>query len=235
MAELYKDGVTFFPQFLSRNEIEEIKLELEKYNCFDPWHREIGEFTYTQNPVGTHVGQIRLAATIEILHKLALDSRIIDVVTAYFGCKPYLDSIQAWWSFSGNDQPQEAENFHRDNDAIRFLKFFLYVTEVDDLNGPHIFVLGSHREAKLLERRRLNDEEVADTFGNHRIRSFTGKSGDAFIEDTYGIHKGQLPVIGKRLLVQFRYTTTESVFRSPLIVSTSRYYQPSRITSLLYE
>ena len=233
LTELNRDGVSFYPQFVSRQEITEIRLELEKYNCFDPWNREIGEFPNSQPPIGTHVGQIRLAPTLESLHKLALDSRIIDLVTAYFGCKPYLDTIQAWWSFPGNQHPQEAENFHRDNDSIRFLKFFIYASDVEMDCGPHVLVIGTHIEAQLLERRRFSDQEVIKAFGKERVKVITGKAGDAFIEDTFGIHKGQLPEAHNRLLIQFRYSTTKSSFRSPIIVTPSTHYQHKKITSLI--
>jgi hypothetical protein len=144
------------------------------------------------------------------------------LVTDYFGCTPYLDSIQAWWSISGHDEPEEAERFHRDNDSIRFLKFFLYLTDVSAENGPHVYAAGSHRSSRLIERRRLSDQEVHDAFGAD-ILSMTGSSGDAFLEDTFGIHKGQLPRSGRRLLVQFRYSVTETIFRSPILVAASPY------------
>lgn len=36
--------------------------------------------------------------------------------------------------------------------------------------------------------------------------TLTGSKGSSFIEDTYGIHKGQLPLEGKRLLLQIQYS-----------------------------
>jgi hypothetical protein len=78
---------------------------------------------------------------------------------------------------------------------------------------------GSHREPRLLERRRYKDEEVVAEFGESRILEIQGKAGDAFIEDTFGLHKGQLPRTGHRLLAQFRYSVTPTIFRSPIIVA----------------
>jgi hypothetical protein len=234
LRELQSEGCTFFPALIAPAEVDQIRQALERMACFDPWRAALGNFTHDKIPAGTHVAQIREAASLDILHRLALDSRLISLAGSYFGCKPYLDSIQAWWSLAGNDTPQEAENFHRDNDSIRFLKLFLYITDVGPENGPHVYVFGSHASSKLTVRRRLSDAEVAAAFGAS-VREIGGSAGDAFLEDTFGIHKGQLPIAGRRLLVQFRYSISETVFRSPLIVAPSAHYNPKQVTSLIYE
>ena len=232
---LKNSGILLFPNFIGREEIFELREALSQFDCFDPWRVNIGKFKHNDIPSGTHVAQIEEAPRLERLHEIAKDPRIVSVATQYFGCKPILDSIQAWWSVSGNDQPEEAENFHRDNDSIRFLKFFIYATDVNEENGPHIFVEGSHIDNILTEHRRLSDEEVRNAFGESRLRVMTGNAGDAFLEDTFGIHKGQLPIVGKRLLIQFRYSITETIFRSPLLVSMSPKTLPTSITSLLHD
>ena len=225
-----------WPGLIGGQEIAELREALSAFPCFDPWkNADSVEFPHDQIPPGTHVAQIREAPRLQRLHEIALDSRIIGLVENYFGCRPYLDSIQAWWSISGNNEAEEAENFHRDNDSIRFLKLFLYATDVGPDNGPHVYVAGSHAEPLLTQRRRLSDAEVEQAFGRDRIRTMTGVAGDAFLEDTYGIHKGQLPVAGKRLLIQFRYSITETVFRSPLMVSSPLNAKATAATSLIHE
>lgn len=235
-AELQRDGVSMLPGLISRQEIADLREALSAFPCFDPWKNAgTAEFKHDSIPSGTHVAQIREAPRLRRLHEIALDSRIIGLVESYFGCRPYLDSIQAWWSISGNNEAEEAENFHRDNDSIRFLKLFLYATDVGPDNGPHVYVAGSHAEPILTQKRRLSDAEVEQAFGRDRIRTMTGVAGDAFLEDTYGIHKGQLPVDGTRLLIQFRYSVTETVFRSPLLVSSPFNVEATCATSLIHE
>jgi len=234
LNELLTRGIVTFPKFISDEQVIALRDALEALPCFDPWAQELGEFSCTNIPSRTHVAQIRHAPCLMLLHELASDPRLLEIAAGYFGCRPYLDSIQAWWSFSGHEQPEEAENFHRDNDSIRFLKFFLYLTDVSEVNGPHIFVAGSQVSDKLLERRRLSDEEVQSAFGKD-VLCMTGRAGDAFIEDTYGIHKGQLPLEGRRLLVQFRYSLTETIFRSPIVVGGPQPQPISSVTSLIHD
>ncbi len=216
--ELERDGVTFMPGYLSPQKAAELRELLSGLECQDPWKTERGFFRLEDAPEGTHVADIPATPTIKALHDIAFDERLLELAARYFGCRPYVDSIQAWWSVSGNSEPEEAENFHRDNDSIRFLKFFLYLTDVGEENGPHRFVKGSHTEPKALERRRLTDAEVEEAFGADRMLSIKGRAGDAFMEDTFGVHKGQLPKTGVRLLYQVRYSTMPTVFRSRTLV-----------------
>ncbi len=211
-------GYSMFPAFLNAKETTELKAALENMPCFDPWAPQHGEFAHDAAPKGTHVAQIRNAPTLDYLHELACREDLVAVVTRYFRCTPVLDSIQAWWSYPSEESPQEAENFHRDNESIRFLKFFIYLTDVDEGAGPHVMVETSSSSGKLTDLRRLTDEEVEAAFGTHRIKRISGCAGDAFMEDTFGIHKGQPPLNKRRLLVQFRYSVTPTIFRSKVVV-----------------
>lgn len=216
-TELYRDGVLMFPGFLTGEQAAALRDILSGLPCRDPWKPERGTFALADAPAGTHVADIAQTPLLKAVHDIAFDERLIALATVYFGSVPYVDSVQAWWSLSGNDEPEEAENFHRDNDAIRFLKFFLYLTDVGEGQGPHKFVRGSHVEPKLLGTNRLTDTAVENAFGSDRILTMTGRAGDAFVEDTFGVHKGQLPVSGTRLLLQVRYSLTPTIFRSRLI------------------
>ncbi|MOA06819.1 hypothetical protein D3C78_1264840 [compost metagenome] len=44
------------------------------------------------------------------------------------------------------------------------------------------------------------------TFGKDGIKYFTGTRGTAFLENTFGLHKGQLPSAERRLLFQAQYS-----------------------------
>ena len=219
LSSLNERGIYEMPCFVDKKTINAIVEQLKKMECIDPWKSHSGKFYWNSIPPGTHVAQIPEVVRIDVLHKIATSPNIIKLVTGYFGSKPVLDSIQAWWSVPGNEVAEEAENFHRDNDAIKFLKLFIYATDVDDNSGPHVYVPGSHVGNDLIERRRYSDDEVYEKFSSNGILRLCGNAGDAFIEDTYGLHKGQLPVSGYRLLIQFRYSVLETVFRSPIIVS----------------
>jgi hypothetical protein len=140
------------------------------------------------------------------LFSIANRPDILAIVEGLLGCKPTLGYIATWWSYHTDLGAQQAENFHRDVDDWRFVKLFIYLTDVGRNNGPHIYVSHSSGSPKLRQIRRLTDEEVVAAFGAERILELKGCAGDGFLEDTFGIHKGQPVVSGRRLIFQAVYS-----------------------------
>lgn len=96
--------------------------------------------------------------------------------------------------------------FHRDADDWRFIKVFMYLTDVDEGSGPHVYVRGTHLEPCGLRLKDYADEEILQSYGSERLISVTGPAGTAFTVNTHGIHKGTLPSARPRLLLQIQYS-----------------------------
>jgi hypothetical protein len=113
-------------------------------------------------------------------------------------------------------------------DRIKWLKFFVYLTDVGPDNGPHSFVEGSHRSgevpASLLQKgySRLTDDEVGATFSSDRFVEFVAPRGTVIAEDTRGLHKGKHVTRGDRLIFQMQFSN--SLFGGD--------YPPSRIAEV---
>jgi hypothetical protein len=136
---------------------------------------------------------------------LANHPRILAVAAQFLGCKPTIGYLAAWWSYHTGIGPQQAEQFHRDVDDWKFVKLFVYLTDVGETCGPHVYVLGSSTRSELTEIRRFSEEEVRMAFGEDGILTMTGKAGVGFLEDTFGIHKGKPVAQGARLIFQAVY------------------------------
>ncbi len=87
-----------------------------------------------------------LIANAEI-QKLISDLSIIAVAQAYLQTKPILDIVAMWWTtnFGKEACTESAQLYHFDLDRIKWLKFFIYLTDVNSHNGPHCYVKGTHR------------------------------------------------------------------------------------------
>lgn len=193
---------------LSEDQINAITKKLESLKCVDHCNEGWSEIDLNNPPKNIQLGQYfreDLLKSEEIL-AIANDSRILNAVSKYLGVKPTISNVNCWWSFGDRESAKEAQFFHRDLDDFKFLKIFFYLTDVTSDSGPHIYVKGSHKINKLLELRRFKDEEIQNTFIPENILTLTSPKGSAFIEDTYGIHKGQLPLKGNRLLLQIQYS-----------------------------
>ncbi len=90
--------------------------------------------------------------------------------------------------------------WHRDSYSNQF-KSILYLTDVNEKNGPFQFVKASHKISKIAEssRRlkkafsetRYSDENVEDILkAGSEIQTVTGKAGTLVIANTTGLHRG---------------------------------------------
>lgn len=214
LVDLRRDGYAMLDGLIDAEWVARVRAALETRPCRDRWRRELGHFHHAEMPPESHVADIDDVVDIPDVLALANHPRVLGVVGAYLGCQPTIDSIMAWWSLPGHDQAENEQFFHRDNDSIRFLKLFIYLSDVGPDCGPHVYVRGSHAQDGCYERRRYQDTEVEHTFGADKVHTFTGPAGTVFIEDTYGLHKGALPTGQRRLLLQIRYSVVSSVFMS---------------------
>lgn len=132
----------------------------------------------------------------------------------YLGARPIVDVVGLWWHTNFSDKPdaEAAQYYHFDMDRIKWLKFFLYLTDVEPENGPHSFIAGSHKSgaipAGLLSKgyARLTDEEVGQHFNKEDFREFLAPRGTILAEDTRGLHKGKHVERGDRLMLQIQFS-----------------------------
>lgn len=211
VAELQSLGLLKFNKFLAKNEIDNLFERVSKLDMVDRFRPHLGKFSVNNAPDETHVADCLVTNWLEFpeLVRVANDPKILSIVEQYLGCKPTISNLQLWWSFPGHQVAEEAENFHRDVDDWKFLKLFLYITDVDESSGPHVYVTKSIQSHRWLPIKRYSDERIVELFGSEDINILTGNAGDAFLEDTFGFHKGLVAKSKKRLLFQVQYSIND--------------------------
>ena len=149
------------------------------------------------------------------VNKIITDMGIVSLAKKYLKSDPICDLIACWWSFSFNGgklaKNKAAQMYHFDMDRIKFIKFFIYLTDVDLSNGPHCYVENSHKNLPFFFHRdgRFTDEEVATSYSKERMKKIVGKKGTLIAVDTRGLHKGLELETGKeRLIFQVQYTNS---------------------------
>jgi len=159
------------------------------------------------------------------VQNLIADLSFADLAQSYLGARPTIDALSMWWSTDYSDQPdaQAAQFFHFDMDRPKWLKFFIYLTDVNPDNGPHSFVVGSHRSGgiprTLLKKRyaRLSDEEVTRCYDRTDITEMIAPRGTILAEDTRGLHKGKIVTGGDRLILQIQFSNSLFGARYPKV------------------
>ena len=172
----------------------------------------------------TNVGVIASSSLPHCPHiwEFALAQDALMMARDWLGTLPTILDVSAWWSFKEAAQAEHAQYFHLDKDDHRFCKQFMYLTDVDEQAGPHVFVETSHRSevifAKFADwpgdkqqfidwfagKLRKTDEEVQQYLNLPEVR-LTGPRGSRMLVSTQGIHKGLMPQGKDRLIVQVLY------------------------------
>jgi hypothetical protein len=148
------------------------------------------------------------------VQSLIADLSLAAVAQDYLGARPVIDVLSMWWltDFAERPDSQAAQFFHFDMDRPKWVKIFIYLTDVQASTGPHSFVAGSHKTGGIPQHfldkgyARLADEEVRNAYPESSIREIVAPRGTILAEDTRGLHKGKHIVKGDRLMLQIQYS-----------------------------
>lgn len=150
------------------------------------------------------------------MQRLMVDETITAVATDYLGVDPILHGAMQWTSAKSLAPSSEAaQMYHFDISNLKWLSFFIYLTNVTTDSGAHCLIKGSHRlrdrlSAPLRRRGvvRYTDQEIAKTYGPERHVEITGKRGTIFCVDTRACHKGRHPISADRRVMQLYYVNS---------------------------
>jgi hypothetical protein len=208
LGQLRRDGYALLPPLLVDEQIEEML-----------------DFLADRKPVGNaSLADYQLTDVVNCpqVMEMANHPRLLALAGAYLGCAPTISTIGIRWSYP-SEQSANVQSFHRDPDDWKTLKFFTYLTDVVEGTGPHVFIVGSHRETPPILSRRYSDDEVAEMYGKDSLVTVYGPRGTMFLVDTAGVHKGAVAMKGPRLMFEVGYTLLpiyaldySPVARSPL-------------------
>jgi hypothetical protein len=140
------------------------------------------------------------------------DPLLLDIAAHYLGGQARLITTRIWWSFPTNSASDadkrlaSQDKYHFDLDDWRMLKFFFYLTPVDDGSGPLVYIRGSHsrrifkHQATLLVGHAA--DEVLRAYGAENAVTLTGQAGLGFVEDPFGFHMGTVAKHSPRLMME---------------------------------
>jgi len=154
-------------------------------------------------------------ATCEEIYKIAADPILLAMVQEYLGVPPIFNTPVAFLnSFrpvkTARELSDTAQLFHHDMHRLKFVKVFIYLTDVTMETGPHVMIPGTHHErpAALWKDGRHADETIAEHGLEGKETNIVGKAGTVFLVDTSALHKGAHPLSGSRLMAQVQYVNS---------------------------
>ena len=225
---LRTQGIAHLGRIFDARQMAEIRRHLDACPCFAAHvatKSDGVERTVDQCAALGGQGAYRLPDIIQAPYLIELANRddILSLMEAYLGCVPSIYSMNAFWTFP--DPPAlipGLQTYHRDHDDFRFCTMFVFLTDTAPGDGAHFYVRGSHR-VDLVERRLkakapesaamhlqalfAKSAAIADAtvdLMDPQIDTVSGPAGTVLLEDTLGLHKGQVPK-APRLLAWIRY------------------------------
>ena len=157
------------------------------------------------------------------LLKLALDPKLLEIVSGYLGLWPCLHSIGAWLNYPTDEPASLSQLWHRDPEDLKLVKVFIYLSDVGAESGPFTYIPDTHpfgRAAlvakKYEKKKRLPDDQMQRLFRPESWRVCTGPAHTMILADTIGYHRGGKPSAGRRMLITFTYTSGISFVDRPM-------------------
>ncbi|WP_017296853.1 hypothetical protein [Nodosilinea nodulosa] len=147
--------------------------------------------------------------------KLKVDPYLLDIASQYLNHSAvYMRGELAWGFPTPNtlaDKIRTARVYHCDINDFKTIKFFFYLTDVGEGEGPHAYIEGTHRNRRFSHQwmgqacAAIDDEILVKTYGRDRVRVVTGPAGTGFVGDPYCLHRGAVPSRHPRLLLQLEF------------------------------
>lgn len=195
------------PALVRRMDFEKNDIPL-RYELFNQKKPPIA--TRYDYPVGTLLEN-------QDIQSLICDTSLLSLAQGYLGSRPVVDVLTMWWhtNFQSRPDSEAAQYYHFDLDRFKWLKVFIYLTDVGVNSGPHSFINGSHKSGgipkSMLKRgyTRISDEDVLGFYGVERQIEFIAPRGTIIIEDTRGLHKGKAVTDDQsRLVLQLQFSNS---------------------------
>lgn len=151
----------------------------------------------------------------------ALQNPVIWLVAQeYLNCRPILNDIQIWrtapYDAGLHDLSSDALMWHFDHDYNRFLKVFIYLNDVTELNGPHMCIPRSSFSGIpcfMAHDGRYSDDTVESS--GLRQWMHVANKGTVIFGDTLNLHKGLQCMKGERLVMQVQFVDSCSYTPNP--------------------
>lgn len=227
--ELDEKGIYFLKDILPPNGAAKFRAEVKRLNVdFIDDRAEsmlFAPFSVARAPKGARYAHYRTQDILKLdsVEKLVNSKHLHMIAELYLNAIPTISSVSVWHSWA-NHLPikNTAQMFHQDRGDFRSVNLFLYLTDVNDENGPHAFYPGTHKIRFLEEIRQKLPREKQDIFWNvidkHRYDTDTlldllgeplvikGSEATGFFEDTNGLHRAVPPTNGERLIFEIVFT-----------------------------
>lgn len=216
--DLTKNGITSVHISELFPEREELFSELQKYA------KELGKTGKTRKAKPFLVSFTDVPPVLnpqDPLVGLALEERVLQIVSAYLGVYPKFDlySLDLTLPVPQGTERIKSQRWHRDPEDKKMCKMFLYFNDVDETAGPFNYIPQSNHGGKWRNTFPQRPPKgfypelgaVEKIIPSDQIKICTGKAGTIVFADTSGLHRGGYATAKERLMFTAGFSTGASI------------------------
>lgn len=239
---LNEKGYYVIKNYFNAAEVEKIKNELDNFSYVSASNNNISEklLIIKKNRKFDTIANFytklndKKILNRDFLFKVLENKYFQQIVNNYFGFKGYLNHVVAFYTnpvnikkFTKKDLHSSAQLYHYDYSNLRFLKFFIYLSDITEPdNGAHTFISGSHEKGIIYPSNQENflnsslrvfsdgskggmivkEDWINNNVDQNKIISMCYPKGTLIIENTTGLHKGNNCIKGKREMLSLVYS-----------------------------
>lgn len=213
VSGIHRDGFYVFRKVVDSSIVEAIRGFAEQAPCVARGaNTPSAPYPRAAPLVGRYDFDEEVALRSPEVQEFATDPAMALIAQRYLGQPVIMDEVAFWWTTTkrAEDANVNAQLFHQDRDRLSFLKFFIYLTDVDPETGPHVYIKGSHLDIprSLRGDGRKTDHAVREAGLWSRVTEISGPAGSLMAVDTIGLHKGKTPVKSDRLALENEFATS---------------------------
>ena len=235
LKDLKNNGFCILKNVFSKKLIDEINLDFQKnikdlknisiprdlrfkkkYKTEDPESINIKKldkklFLKGEKKFRNYTDNIKLRDPLINIKKIidcALNKKLINITSNYFGCIPYLTFAKCVKNYQNKIDDHDTQYFHIDENSVKLLKVFIYLNDVDSkLDGPFYYIKKSFKniQRKWGQRARWDPKYLKKIYGFENFKPLLAKKGDVIIANTVAFHKGLKPVRKDRNIIILNY------------------------------
>lgn len=148
---------------------------------------------------------------------IAFNKLCLDVAQDYFECVPAVVTANLRTTHITKHGPDSVLLWHTDRNCPKLLKFFFYMNDVGEDDGPFTYMEGSDNDKPLAvdSKNRWTDDEVLGIWSKDRIVKLTANFGDVIVCNTRGMHKGSIPTNKQRTMFTVNYAVHSEKWAGP--------------------
>lgn len=208
LSDLKTEGYSVLPTKISPELVRQMQLDAQSFDYRLREGLRGGQTVSGIDPANppSCISAYSSSAPSPAMQAIIDDEFLTYIASSHLGTPARAIDSTLWYTFPNPDPSSEtAQLFHYDLDTIRWIKVFVYLSDVGPANGPHEYVPGTHipenkeRKVMLKEYGRISDAEIDQYYAGRR-RKVEGPAGTVIIGDTRCFHKGNAVSADHRLI-----------------------------------